>query len=159
MPPEEPPEGCFWQTMGRPIELEQLERLRSQGCESLCEFFLSRGLNEQSRYKLFRAFFPMSFCEFHALERRVLASVDETCTVYVPLIGEGTVVWRPVSAVRVEPGKFRLCGPIPDGERWEYSPDELVHCAVRIFSEGEQGLAAFQRAEAERDAAPDRPLE
>src|SRR5262249_14283514 len=101
MQPEEPPPGCFWQTVGRPITPGQLDRVWSPGRESLCEFFLAGGLNEQSRYKLLRGFFPMSFREFRALEGRVARSVGESCTVYVPLVGEGTAVWRPVTAVRV----------------------------------------------------------
>jgi len=149
MAPEEPPEGCFWQTMGRPIQPEQLERVRSQGRESLCEFFLSCGLKEQSRYKLVRGFFPMTFREFRVLEQQVVASVGDTCSVLVPLVGEGTAVWRPVSAARVGPGLFRICGPIPDGECWAFGPNELVRCAVRVFSDGKQGLAAFQRVDTE----------
>jgi hypothetical protein len=136
---------------------EQLNRLRSQGREALCEFFLARGLNEQSRYKLLRAFFPMSFREFRALEGGVARSVGEPCTVYVPLVGEGTAVWRPAAAVRAGPGVFRLGGPIPEGEVWAFAPGELVRCAVRVFSGGEQSLAAFERAEAEPFAAPHWP--
>ena len=83
-----------------------------------------------------------------APERPDLESVvGETCTVHVPLVGAGTAVWRPVSAVRVAPGVFRLGGPIPDGEAWAFVPGDLVRCAVRVFSGGEQGLAAFERAE------------
>ena len=148
MPPDEPPPGCFPQIVGRPLEPEQLERIRSQGRESLCEFFLAGGLNEQSRYKLLRGFFPMSFREFRALERQVATSVGATCTVYVQLLGEGTTVWRPVTAVRVRPGVFRLDGPVGVDESWEFGPGELVRCAVRVFSGGEQGLAAYARAEA-----------
>jgi hypothetical protein len=147
MRPEDLPPGCFWQTMGRPITPEQLERVRLQGLEALCEFFLSRGLNEQSRYKLLRAFFPISFREYRALEGRVVRSVGESCTVYVPLVGEGTEVWRPVNAMRVGPGVFRLGGPVPRGEYWAFAPGELVRCAMRVFSGGEQGLAALERAE------------
>lgn len=149
MPPEEPPDGCFWQTMGRPIEPALLERVCSQGRESLCEFCLSRGLKERSRYKLLRSFFSMSFREFRALERRVMATVGQTCSVFVRLLGEGTAVWRSVSALCVGPGLFRLLGPIPEGECWEFGPGEVVRCAMRVFSGGGQGLAAFQRAEGE----------
>jgi hypothetical protein len=74
--------------------------------------------------------------------------IGESCTVYVPLVGEGTPVWRPVTAVRVRPGVFRLGGPVREGESWAFSPGELVRCAVRVFSGGEQGLAAFERAKA-----------
>ena len=48
-----------------------LARIRAVGVESLCRFFLDSRLNEQSRYKLLRGFFPLSFREFKALERRV----------------------------------------------------------------------------------------
>jgi hypothetical protein len=89
----------------------------------------------------------MSFHDLRALERRVLGSMGEPCTVFVPLVGEGTSVWRSVRAVRVGPGLFRLCGPIPEGECWGFGPNEVVRCAVQVFSGGEQGLAAFQRAE------------
>ena len=148
MVPKEPPPGCFWQTVGRPIQPEQVEHIRSQGREALCEFYLGCGLGEQSRYKLLRAFFPMSFREFRALEGRVARSVGETCTVYVPLVREGTEVWRPVSAVRAKPGVFRIGGPAPEGESWAFATGELVRCAVRVFPDGEQGLAALERVEA-----------
>jgi hypothetical protein len=156
MQPEEPPPDCFWQTVGRPITQEQLERVRSQGREALCEFFMASRLNEQSRYKLLRAFFPISFREFRALEERVARSVGEACTIYVPLVEEGTEVWRPANAVRVSPGVFRLGGPVPEGESWAFAPGESVRCAVRVFSGGAQALAAFERAEAQQGAAPAR---
>jgi hypothetical protein len=71
MPPEDPPEGCFLVTTGQGVDPEFLQRTRSQGPDVLCAFFLKRDRNEQSRYKMLRAFFPMSFREFKALERRV----------------------------------------------------------------------------------------
>jgi hypothetical protein len=94
----------------------------------------------------------MSFREFRSLERRVVRSVGQSCTVYVPLVGEGTAVWRPVTAVRERPSLFRLGGPVPEGESWAFAPGEVVRCAVRVFSGGGQGLAAFERVEAEPDA-------
>ncbi len=87
----------------------------------------------------------MSFREFRALEEQVARSVGESCTVLVPLVGEGTEVWRPVTAVRVRAGVFRLGGSVPAGEAWAFGPGELVRCAARAFSGGEQGLAAFER--------------
>jgi hypothetical protein len=36
MQPEDPPPGCFWQTVGRPITPEQLECVHSQGREAQC---------------------------------------------------------------------------------------------------------------------------
>ena len=70
--PSEPvPNGCFLQVVGRPMNPADLARIRAGGVESLCRSFLAGGLNEQSRYKLLRCFFTLSFREFKALERRV----------------------------------------------------------------------------------------
>jgi hypothetical protein len=40
--------------------------------------------------------------------------------VYVALLDEGTAVWRPIVAESVGAGLFRLFGPVPDGEAWEF---------------------------------------
>lgn len=65
------PEGCFPLVVGRPMDPAAFARIRAGGVESLARSFLAGGLNEQSRYKLLRCFFPLSFREFRALERRV----------------------------------------------------------------------------------------
>jgi hypothetical protein len=71
------PEGCFPQVVGRPMDPADLARIQRGGVESLCRFFLAGGLNEQSRYKLLRGFFPLSFREFKALERRVSSDAEK----------------------------------------------------------------------------------
>lgn len=55
-------------------------------------------------------------------------SMSEMCTVYVYLLEEGTDVWRPVKAMRITDGMYRLLGPIPEGEIWEFQPDDIVRC-------------------------------
>jgi hypothetical protein len=67
--------------------------------------------------------------------------------VHVALLGEGTVVWRPVAAQPISPGLFRLIGPIPEGERWEFQPDEVVRCERRTLSNGTRAVVAIQRDE------------
>lgn len=62
--------------------------------------------------------------------------------VYVPLLDEGTDVWRPVLAERVAPGLFRLNGPIPEGELWQFQPGEVVRCENRRFSTADDELVA-----------------
>jgi len=74
--------------------------------------------------------------------------MGERCTVYVALLDEGTHVWRPVAAERISGELFRLAGPVPRGERWEYQPGELVQCRERLFSGGERGLVAVERGPA-----------
>jgi hypothetical protein len=56
--------------------------------------------------------------------------------IYVALLGEGTTVWRPVAAEPVGPGAFRLLGPVPPGESWQFQPGEVVRCREYVFSDG-----------------------
>jgi hypothetical protein len=56
--------------------------------------------------------------------------------VYVALLDEGTPVWRPVAAEPVGPRLFRLLGPMPDDERWKFSPGTIVRCENRSLSGG-----------------------
>jgi len=68
-----------------------------------------------------------------ALERQ---SMDETCTVYVSLLDEGTDVWRPVEAIRIGENMWRLCGPIPEDETWQFQPNDVVKCEEKWLSDG-----------------------
>ena len=51
-----------------------------------------------------------------------------TVTVYVPLLDEGTPVWRPVEAEPLGDDLFRLRpdAVIPTGEVWGFLPGEVV---------------------------------
>jgi hypothetical protein len=69
---------------------------------------------------------------------------DGPTTVFVPLLGEGTDVWRPVVAEPVGPMQFRLTGPVPDGEAWAFGPGTVVRCSERTFADGTRGPAAFE---------------
>ena len=57
-------------------------------------------------------------------------------TVYVYLLDEGTNVWRPVTSEQVGIGLFRLNGPVPEGESWQFRPGEIVSCEERTLSGG-----------------------
>jgi hypothetical protein len=84
-----------------------------------------------------------------------IAQVGEFCQVYVALLDEGTSVWRPVAAEPIEPGLFRLIGPMPDNERWMFSPGAEVRCEDRMLS-GRLSLIAIECGRPERGAGPDR---
>jgi hypothetical protein len=71
--------------------------------------------------------------------------MGERCTVFVPLLGEGTVGWRPVEAEQVGPELFRLTGAVPAGESWAFQPGEVNCCRERVFAGGERGLAMVER--------------
>jgi hypothetical protein len=74
--------------------------------------------------------------------------MGERGEVYVALLDEGTAVWRPVAAEQVGPGLFRLLGPVPDDEVWEFPPGAVVRCEGRQLSGG-AALVAVERVEAE----------
>jgi hypothetical protein len=51
-------------------------------------------------------------------------------------------VWRPVRAEQLGDGTFRVLGPVPEDEEWEYKPGEVVTAKRRVFDSGEEGLVA-----------------
>ena len=67
-------------------------------------------------------------------------------TVYVRLLDEGTPVWRPVLAEPVGSNCYRLRGPKPEHESWEFAPGEVVRCEHRLFQAGETALSAVAKA-------------
>lgn len=64
-------------------------------------------------------------------------------TIYVPLLDEGTEVWRPVAAERCVNGTLRILGEMPEDENWAYMPGELVVVRLHTFADGRSGLVAF----------------
>jgi hypothetical protein len=75
--------------------------------------------------------------------------------VYVRLIGEGTLVYRPVRADRVDAETFRLIAPPghgaewkyePEWEEWEFEPGGVVRCERRVLG-GNEVLVAVSPLE------------
>jgi hypothetical protein len=69
--------------------------------------------------------------------------------VYVRLLDEGVDVWRPVRATKLSNGSFRLGRPDeydPQTEAWEFPPNAIVRCKMKIFSDGNRGLVAVAEA-------------
>jgi len=63
-------------------------------------------------------------------------------TIHIPLLGEGTAVWRPVAAERLPDGIFRILGEMPDDEEWTFKPGEMVVVRQHIFSDGMERMVA-----------------
>lgn len=58
---------------------------------------------------------------------------DGQCIVYVRLLGDGVEVARPVTAVRLPDGNWRLgnvLGYDPEDETWEFPPGTVVRCEL-----------------------------
>ena len=66
--------------------------------------------------------------------------------IFVPLLNEGTPVWRPALGEHFNGFVYRLLGPIPPNEEWQFQPGELVSCESRSFQDGKVGLAAVRVA-------------
>ncbi len=69
--------------------------------------------------------------------------MSERRTVYVFLPDEAVDVWRPVEADCLGPDEYRLIGPVPEEEVWEFKPGDAVRCREHVFYSGVRGLVAF----------------
>jgi len=65
-------------------------------------------------------------------------------TIYMPLLNEGREVWRPVAAVPLGDGRYRIAGEIPEDEEWEFLPGDAVIGRAR-FVVGEQRIVAVEK--------------
>jgi hypothetical protein len=63
-------------------------------------------------------------------------------TIYMPLLNEGTDVWRPVDATPLSADTYRVEGEMPNDEQWMFAPGTIVHCKRKMLTEGE-GLTAI----------------
>lgn len=64
--------------------------------------------------------------------------------VFVELIDEGTLCWRPVEAEQLSDGSFRLMGLKPEDERWAFNPGDVVRCKSETLQNG-QALVAYEK--------------
>ncbi len=66
--------------------------------------------------------------------------------IYVRLLGEGTVVYRPVLAIEISENLYKIQGKEihdPDDEAWEFLPESVV-VVQRQELEGEQVFTAIK---------------
>jgi hypothetical protein len=68
-------------------------------------------------------------------------------TIYLYLCGEGTDVWRPVKAERIENDIYRIVSlnEAPEDEQWQFDTGDIVRCEFRVFSGGESRIVAVER--------------
>ena len=62
-------------------------------------------------------------------------------TIYIPLLNEGTDVWRPVEAEQVGGDQYRIVGQRPADENWPFAQNQIVRCEMRLLS-GRECLVA-----------------
>lgn len=82
------------------------------------------------------------------MREAIPVTTESIKTVYVRLLGEGTDVFRPVTAVSVSDSKFTLIGSEnlrPEDENWEFPLGTVVIAEPRVLS-GDTVLVAVARA-------------
>ena len=70
----------------------------------------------------------------------------QTETIYIPLVNEGTPVWRPASAKAVSPAIFQIEDSEPADEEWLYQTGQNVLVENRVFADGKCGWTATGKA-------------
>jgi hypothetical protein len=65
--------------------------------------------------------------------------------VYVGLVGEGLNLMRSVRAEYLGRNYYKIVEPMPEGERWEYGPGQVVRCEKKKLSSG-KALVAVEEA-------------
>jgi hypothetical protein len=66
-----------------------------------------------------------------------------TATVLMPLMNEGATVWAPVAADPQGRGRYRVLGPMPDDQEWQFGPGEIVSVGLRSFADGSEALTVI----------------
>jgi hypothetical protein len=69
-------------------------------------------------------------------------------TVFVPLLGEGVPVWRPVAALRVSEHTYVIADAASSDEEWQFAPGSTVRCEPHTFQDGSEGLVAVEQINA-----------
>lgn len=59
-----------------------------------------------------------------------------TTRIHIHLTDEGTDVWRPIEAIRLDEELFRIPEDtiVPSDENWEFLPGAVVRCEHRVLS-------------------------
>ena len=74
-------------------------------------------------------------------------------TIFMPLLGGATDVWRPVKVTPLAGAVYRVEGPMPSEENWQFSPGSLVRLEWQKFSDGEERLIPVEDVNSSRSSA------
>jgi hypothetical protein len=85
--------------------------------------------------------------------KRPIADIRRCCetrlmvTIYMPLLNEGTDVWRPVQGTPLGSDRYRVEGHAENEEEWAFPPGAVVRCTWKTFRGGEEAWAAVALSE------------
>lgn len=69
-------------------------------------------------------------------------------SIFVQLLDEGTVVFRPIEALHLGGDRYEVLPTAdydPENEIWEFVPHTIVRCIPHVFQDGEVGLLAVAK--------------
>lgn len=72
---------------------------------------------------------------------------ERTVTIYVHFADPEEPVMRPVQAVDLGGGRYRITSPVPSNEEWKFNPGEVVEVEERAGREMGPFLLAVRRVE------------
>lgn len=64
-----------------------------------------------------------------------------TMTIYMPLLNEGTGVWRPVEAMKIGHLGYMVTQNAPPDEEWAFQPGHILRCEERQLDDGKHLVA------------------
>lgn len=73
--------------------------------------------------------------------------------IYIQLLDEGTVVYRPTTGEQITDCIFKVLPTQnydPEDEHWEFTPGKIVRCRIEIKA-GEEIRVAYEEVEYESD--------
>jgi hypothetical protein len=59
----------------------------------------------------------------------------------MPLLNDGTDVWRPVEAMKITNLGYMVTQPRPAEEEWAFQPGHILRCEERQLSDGPKLVA------------------
>ena len=65
-------------------------------------------------------------------------------TIHMPLLNEGTDVWRPVNATQLSAATYRIEGEMPDDEEWAFPPGTIVRGVHKTSGDGRVRITAVR---------------
>ena len=83
----------------------------------------------------------ISFAALYVLARWMQPKLDRMAqdgltTIYMPLLNEGTEVWRPVEAMKITDLGYMVTEPAPPEEDWAFQPGHILRCEERTLRDG-----------------------
>jgi hypothetical protein len=66
----------------------------------------------------------------------------QTETIYMYLPDEAVDVWGPVQAEKLGPDLYRILGPVPEEEVWQFPPGSIVRVQMKRLENDDYPVAA-----------------